>query len=55
MILSHVFFAAADGVGGANEIPVIQAGRTYKHDYQASQLWRACRNNNRRPKIITIE
>ena len=55
MILSHILFAPSAGVGGANAIPIIQAGRTDKHDYRESLLWRSCRKNNRQPKIITIE
>ena len=47
IILAHVFFAPADGVGGTNAVPMIQAGCTDKHDGQTSRLWSACRKENR--------
>ena len=55
MVILCVLFAPDDDIGGANATPIIQAGRIDKHDDQTSRICHSCRNNNRQPKIITIE
>ena len=54
MILSHICFASDGGVGGSNAVLIIQAGRTDKHDDQASRLWRECRKIICNPKSLQL-